>query len=118
MKPKRSKKLDMKWHWLIYKDLLEQLRVYWDKESKNGTEYFTKHRPPIHHPQMLPRYIHTLNLARTITQTIRVCEGVLNQVPDTQSHIKSLKVIQAEIQSMTMKFYTVRRLNHPRQHIM
>ena len=73
MKPKRSKKLDMKWHWLRDKDLLEQLRVYWDKGTNNGTEYFTKHHPPIHHPQMLPRYIHTLNLVRTITQTIRVC---------------------------------------------
>ena len=60
----------MKWHWLIYKEVLEQLRVYWDKRMNKGAEYFTKHHPPIHHRQIRPRYIHTSNLVRTITHTI------------------------------------------------
>ena len=34
MKPKCSKTWDMKWHWLIDKDVLEKLRVYWDKGTK------------------------------------------------------------------------------------
>ena len=71
--------------------------------------FFTKHHPPIHHPQMLHWYINTLNLVRTIPQTKIVCEGVLNKVSDTLSHVESLKVIQAKTQSMTMKFHTVRR---------
>ena len=118
MKPKRSKTWDMKWHWSRDKEVLEQLRVYWDRGTDNEADYCTKHHPPIHHHQMRPRYIHTSNLVRTISQTIRLCEGVLNRVPCTQSRVDSLKAIRAEPQSMTEKCHTVRRLNRPRQHIM
>ena len=42
IKPKRSKTWDMKWHWLIDKKVLEQLRVYWDIRTNNDADYFTK----------------------------------------------------------------------------
>ena len=58
MKPKHSKAWDMKWNWLRDKEVLEQLRVYWDKGTNNDADYFTKHHPPIHHRQMRPWYIH------------------------------------------------------------
>ena len=67
MKPERSKTWDMNRHWLIDKEVLEQLRLYWDKGTNNDTYYFTKHHPPIHHRQMRSRYIHTPNLTRKIT---------------------------------------------------
>ena len=88
------------------------------KEKNNDAGYFTKHNPPIHHHQMCPRYMHTSKLVRTIPQTIRLCEGVLNRVPGTQSRIESMKVVWAKPQSMTNKFHTVRRLKLPRQLIM
>ena len=84
MKPKRSKTLDMKWHWLRDKEFFDQLRVYWDRGTKNDAGYFMKHEPPIHHHQMRPCYIHTSNLVRKIHQTIRLCEGVLNRFLCTQ----------------------------------
>ena len=54
MKSKSSKTQDMKWHWLREKEVLEQLRVYWDKGTNNDTDYFTKHLPQIHRRQMGP----------------------------------------------------------------
>ena len=62
----------MKWHWLRYKEKLKKLRVYWDKGTKNNTDYFIKHHTPTHHRQMRPRYTHTSNLVRKIPQTIRL----------------------------------------------
>ena len=102
---KRSKTWDMEWHWLKDKEVIEQLRVYWDKGMKNNTGYFTKHHPPIHHCQMQPRYIHTLNSARKIPHNIRLCEGVLNWVPFTKSWIRNnpLKLIRVETQYMTQR---------------
>ena len=108
----------MKWHWLRDKEVLEQLRVYWDKGTNKDADYFTKYHPPIYHRQMHPRQIRTLNLVREISHTIILCEGVLNRVPGTQSCIESLNMIQAKPQSMTKKCHTVRRLNRPRQLIM
>ena len=54
MKPKCSKTWDMKWYWLIEKEALEKLRLYWDKGTNNDAYYFTKNNPPIHHRQMIP----------------------------------------------------------------
>ena len=79
IKPKRSKTRDIKGHWLRYKKVLDQLRVYWYRGTKNYAYYFTKHHLPIHHRQMQPRYIHTSNLVRTIPHTIRLCECVFNR---------------------------------------
>ena len=118
MKPEHSKTWYMKWYWLRYKEILEQLIVYWYKGTNNDADYFTKHHRPIHHCQMRPRYIHTSNLVRTIPQTIILCACVLNRVPGTQSCIESLKLIRAKPQSMNKKCHTVRQLNHPRQLIM
>ena len=72
MKPKCSKTWDMKWHCLGYKEFIEKLRVYWYRGTNNDGDYFTKHHPPIHHRQMRPRYIHTSNLVRKFSQTIRL----------------------------------------------
>ena len=118
MKPKRSKTWYMKWQWLKDKSVLYQPRVYWGKGMKNEADYFTKHHLPITHCQMRPRYIHTSNLVRKISQTIRLCKGTLNRVLGNTYCIESLKVIRAKTQSMTEKCHTVRRLNRPRQHIM
>ena len=67
---------------------------------------------------MCSRYITTYNLVTKVPQKIRLCEGVLNQMPGTQSNIKSVKVIQTKAQYMTEKCQTVRHLDLPRQHIM
>ena len=80
MKPKRSKTWGLKWHWLRDKEVLEKLRLYWERGENNDADYFTKHHPPIYHPQMPPRYIHTSNLVKTTPLTIRLCEGVVRLV--------------------------------------
>ena len=49
MKPKRLKTWDMKWHWLIDKEVLEKLRVYWYRGKNTDADYFMKHYPPIHY---------------------------------------------------------------------
>ena len=59
MKPKRSKTWDMKWHCIKDKEVLKQLRLYWDKGKNNGADYFTNHHPPTHRHKMRPWYINT-----------------------------------------------------------
>ena len=106
-----SKKWDMKWHWLIYKEVLNQLILYWGKGTNKDTEYFTKYHLPINHPQMQPRYIHTSNLVRETPQIISLCEDMLNRVPSTHFWIQYnyLNPIQSESHSMTQS--NVRRSN-------
>ena len=114
MKQKRSKMWDIKWHYLRYKEVLEQLRVYWDIGMNNDADYFTKHHPPIRHRQMRPRCINALNLLITIPYTIRLCDGMFNPFLCNQSCINSLKPIRAEPQYMIAKYPIVRHLNRSR----
>ena len=46
MKPKRSKTWNINWHWLRYKEVLEQLRVYWENLNEQWHRLFYKTSPP------------------------------------------------------------------------
>lgn len=46
---KRSKAWDMELHWLRNKTISKLLKVYWDKGSNNGADYFTKHHATSHY---------------------------------------------------------------------
>jgi hypothetical protein len=65
-KIKRSKAMDMRFHWIQDRVSQGQFTVHWQKGSDNLADYFTKHHPPAHHILMRPIYIHTSNLAHTI----------------------------------------------------
>ena len=85
MKPKKSKTWDMNMHWLRDKEVLKQIRVYWDKGKNNDAKYFTEHFPPSVHGQQGPRYIQSAHLATTPkymsqTELTRLCKSVLNRV--------------------------------------
>ena len=127
-------------HWLRNKEVLKQIRVYWDKGKNNYADYFTKNFPPSVHRQKRPRYIQLAHLAtkiqyRSQTELTRLCEGVLNRVlspsvPDPKSKSMTQKSnrfpctqsliapIRAKPQSMNEKYHTVRRLKRSRQLIM
>ena len=95
MNPKPSKTWDMKWHWLRYKEVIEQLGLYWYIGKNNDANYFTKYHPPIHHRQKQTQYIYTSDLLETIPHTIRLFKGVLNRFPVTQYCVYYLKTIRA-----------------------
>ena len=59
MQMKRSKTWDMHLHWLRDKENKNHFKVFWDKGSNNGADYFTKHHATIHHRKVrsLRQYI-------------------------------------------------------------
>ena len=61
MRTKKSKSWDMRLNWLKDSKQEEQFRVFWEKGSRNGGDYFTKHHSPSHHKVTRPLYIHTAN---------------------------------------------------------
>jgi hypothetical protein len=49
IQPKRTKVMDMRFHWLRDHEAQDQLRIYWQPGKTNLADYFTKHHPPAHH---------------------------------------------------------------------
>jgi hypothetical protein len=49
IQPKRTKAMDMRFHWLIDRNAQEQFEFVWRPGKTNLEDYFTKHHPPAHH---------------------------------------------------------------------
>ena len=78
VQPKRTKAMDMRFHWLRDRETLKQFRIYWRPGRMNYADYWTKHHPAAHHrnfrPEILssPSVITELN-KRNKEVSARVC---------------------------------------------
>ena len=57
IKIRRTKAMDMKFHWIHDQINQKLILVYWDKGKNNYGDYFTKHHPPTHHKLMRPKFL-------------------------------------------------------------
>jgi hypothetical protein len=52
IQPKRTKAMDMHFHWLRDREQREQFRFYWRPGRGNLADYMTKHHAPAHHQKI------------------------------------------------------------------
>ena len=57
IQPKRTKAMDMRYHWLRCRENQKQFRTYWRAGETNYADYVTKHHPAIHHKTIRPLYL-------------------------------------------------------------
>ena len=58
IKQKRSKAMDMRFHWLKDRAQQEQFKVIWVKGAHNFADYPTKHHPASHHKKTRPIWLY------------------------------------------------------------
>jgi hypothetical protein len=54
---KRTKVMDMRFHWLQDRECQRQFRIYWRPVKLNYADYWTKHHPTKHHQHMRKEFI-------------------------------------------------------------
>ena len=57
IQPKRTKAMDMRFHWLRCRTNQKQFRTYWRAGTTNNGDYVTKHHPTIHHVSTRSTYL-------------------------------------------------------------
>jgi hypothetical protein len=57
IQPKRTKAMDMRFHWLRDRECQEQFRIYWRPGKSNYADYWTKHHPAKHHQNVRREFI-------------------------------------------------------------
>jgi hypothetical protein len=57
IQPKRTKAMDMRFHWLRDREAQGQFRIYWRPGKTNLADYFTKHHPPANHVNVRTEYL-------------------------------------------------------------
>jgi hypothetical protein len=85
IQPKRTKAMDMRFHWLRDREAQEQFRIYRRPGSTNLADYFTKHHAPSHHVNIRVEFltrVKDLTEARQTKQAndkIATLQGCLRQ---------------------------------------
>jgi len=54
---KRTKAMDMRFHWLCDREAQMQFNIYWHPGSTNLADYFTKHHAPAHHVNVRAEFL-------------------------------------------------------------
>ena len=57
IQPKRTKGMDMRFHWLRDREAQGQFRFHWQPGKTNLADYFTKNHPPTHHVNVRTEFL-------------------------------------------------------------
>jgi hypothetical protein len=82
IKQKRSKAMDMRYHWLTDRVRQKQFDVYWRPGRENIGDYHTKHHSAQHHKDMLGFILHQAN-------SLQVLRGCVKLLPLPQPPLRA-----------------------------
>jgi hypothetical protein len=109
---KRSKAMDMRYHWLTDRVRQTQFNVYWHPGRENIGDYHTKHHSAQHHKDMRHLILHQAN-------SIQVLRGCVKLLPlphspvrarmDTRTNPSAQRATQ--LRSVLARVYAVSRQN-------
>eukprot|EP00804_Cyclotella_cryptica_P030324 CCRYP_011861-RA/>CCRYP_011861-RA protein AED:0.29 eAED:0.29 QI:0/-1/0/1/-1/1/1/0/670 len=68
VQPKRTKAMDMRFHWLRDRECQEQFRIYWRPGHSNYVDYWTKHHSAKHHQHIRREFITPLIVLEMLCQ--------------------------------------------------
>ena len=57
IQPRRTKAMDMRFHWLRDREAQGQFRFFWRPGKSNLADYWTKHHCPAHHREMRGKFL-------------------------------------------------------------
>ena len=57
IQPKRTKAMDMRFHWLRDRECQQQFRIYWRPGKMNYADYWTKHHAAKHHQNVRKEFL-------------------------------------------------------------
>jgi hypothetical protein len=82
IKQKRSKEMDMRYHWLTDRVRQKQFDVYWPPGRENIGDYQTKHQLAQHHKDMRGLILNQAN-------NLQVLIGCVKLLPLPQPHLRT-----------------------------
>ena len=57
IQPRRTKAMDMRFHWLRDREAQKQFKFYWRPGKLNLADYWTKHHCAAHHKEMRSKFL-------------------------------------------------------------
>jgi hypothetical protein len=112
IKQKRSKAMDMRYHWLTDRVRQKQFDVYWRPGRENLADYHTKHHSAQHHKDMRGLILHqanSLQVMRGCVKLMQLPQPPLRARTDTRTNPSAQRATQ--LMSVLARVYAVARQN-------
>jgi hypothetical protein len=112
IKKKRSKAMDMLYHWLTDRVRQKQFDVYWRPGRENLGDYHTKHHSAQHHKDMRHLILHQENSLQVLLGCVKLLplpQPLLRARTDARTNPSAQRATQ--LRSVLMRFYSVARQN-------
>ena len=71
VQPKRTKAMDICFHWLCDHECQQQFRIYWHPGKYNYADYWTKHHLAKHHQQVRREFINPMIVPEMLCQDLQ-----------------------------------------------
>ena len=94
IKQKRSKAMDMRYHWLTDRVRQKQFDVYWRPGKDNLGDYHTKHHSAQHHKDMRQFILHQANSLNVLRGCVKLPQPQLRTRTYTQTGQSTLRATQ------------------------
>jgi hypothetical protein len=112
IKQKRSKVMDMRYHWLTNRVRQKHFDVYWRPGRENLGDYHTKHHSAHHHKDMRGLILHeasSLQVLRGCVKLLPLPQPSLRACTDTRTNPSAQRATQ--LRSVLARVYAVSRQN-------
>jgi hypothetical protein len=112
IKQKRSKAMDMRYHWLTDRVRQKQFDVYWRPGRENLRDYHMKHHSAQHHKDMRHFILHeanSLQVMRWCVKLLPLPQPSVRARTDTRTNPSAQRANQ--LRSVLARVYTVSRQN-------
>jgi hypothetical protein len=76
IQPKRTKAMDMRFHWLRDRECQQQFKIYWRPGKLNYADYWTKHHAAAHHQNMRKEFL----TPSIVLEMLRTRQAKINQL--------------------------------------
>ena len=85
IQPKRTKAMDIRFHWLRCRANQRQFRTYWRAGPTNKGDYITKHHAASHHKNIRADYLTPTNRLEQLRQNIQAkITGLASRMTDVE----------------------------------
>ena len=98
VQPKRTKAMDMRFHWLRDRASQSQFRYYWRPGPLNLADYHTKHHPGKHHKNMRGEFLTTPGVAEDLRRrqqlaklTVKTAKQIAGLTPSSFAKIPTFR---------------------------
>jgi hypothetical protein len=112
IKQKRSKEMDMRYHWLTDRVRQKQFDVYWRSERENLGDYHTKHHSAQHQKDMRGLILHQANSLQVLRGCVKLLplpQPPLRARTDARTNPSAQRSTQ--LRSVLTRVYAVARQN-------